>query len=96
MLPSDYMCPRCQCQACYALHRKGFDWVMSMIGLRPARCLTCGKRFYARYSMANDQPEQSNSSSQDQSGDGHVDKMSTVGRNRPRRIDSHNNANKAA
>lgn len=52
MLPSDYRCPRCHCQACYALHRKGFDWVMSLFGLRPARCLTCGKRFYARYSVA--------------------------------------------
>jgi len=52
MLPSDYPCPRCKCKACYALHRKGLDWVISLIGLRPARCLTCNKRFYARYSIA--------------------------------------------
>lgn len=54
MLPSSFRCPRCKCGACYALHRKGFDWVMYLLGLRPVRCLTCGKRFYARYSVAGD------------------------------------------
>jgi hypothetical protein len=54
MLPSDYACPRCKCRACYALHRKGIDWVVSLMGLRPARCLTCARRFYARYTMAED------------------------------------------
>ena len=54
MLPSDYACPRCKCRACYALHRKGIDWVMSLVGLRPARCLTCARRFYARYTMNED------------------------------------------
>lgn len=52
MLPSDYACPRCKCHACYALHRKGFDWVISLLGLRPARCLTCTRRFYARYTLS--------------------------------------------
>jgi hypothetical protein len=54
MLPSDYACPRCKCRACYALHRKGIDWVVSLVGLRPARCLTCTRRFYARYTMTED------------------------------------------
>jgi hypothetical protein len=54
MLPSDYACPRCKCRACYALHRKGMDWVVSLVGLRPARCLTCTRRFYARYKMTED------------------------------------------
>jgi len=54
MLPSDYACPRCDCRACYALHRKGIDWVVSLVGLRPARCLTCTRRFYARYTMTED------------------------------------------
>jgi len=49
LLPSSYVCPRCNCGACYALHRKGFDWLMWMVGMRPARCLTCSKKFYARY-----------------------------------------------
>jgi hypothetical protein len=54
MLPSDYACPRCECRACYALHRKGIDWVVSLVGLRPAKCLTCARRFYARYTMSED------------------------------------------
>jgi len=54
MLPEDYACPRCKCRACYALHRKGLDWLMSLIGLRPARCLTCERRFYARYRLSDD------------------------------------------
>jgi hypothetical protein len=54
MLPSDYSCPSCKCKACYALHRKGFDWMMSLFGLRPARCLTCTRRFYARYTLSED------------------------------------------
>ena len=54
MLPNDFACPRCKCRACYALHRKGFDWVMSLTGLRPARCLTCNRRFYVRYRLSED------------------------------------------
>jgi len=54
MLPNDFACPKCKCRACYALHRKGFDWVMSLMGLRPARCLTCNRRFYARYRLSED------------------------------------------
>jgi hypothetical protein len=54
MLPSDFRCPSCKCTACYALHRKGFDWVMSLIGVRPARCLTCNRKFYARYKLSDD------------------------------------------
>lgn len=54
MLPSEYSCPRCKCRACYALHRRGFAWVLSLFGLRPARCLTCGRKFYTRYEVAGD------------------------------------------
>lgn len=54
MLPSDYECPRCNCHACYALHRRGLDWLMTLFGLRPARCLTCSRRFYARYKLSED------------------------------------------
>jgi hypothetical protein len=53
MLPSDYACPRCECRACYALHRKGLDWILSLFGLRPARCLTCGRRFHTRYEVTD-------------------------------------------
>jgi hypothetical protein len=56
MLPSDYACPRCKCRACYAVHRKGFDRVISLFGLRPARCLTCGKKFYAHYQVDRKPP----------------------------------------
>jgi hypothetical protein len=54
MLPSNYACPSCKCAACYAMHRKGVDWVMSLLGLRPARCLTCDRKFYASYKISND------------------------------------------
>jgi len=54
MLPSDFRCPSCKCSACYALHRKGVDWIPSLLGLRPARCLTCNRKFYARYTLSED------------------------------------------
>jgi hypothetical protein len=45
------LCPSCRCGACYPLHRKGIDWALSLWGLRPARCLTCMRKFYARYTL---------------------------------------------
>ena len=54
MLPTDFACPSCKCRACYALHRTGFDWFVSMLGLRPARCLTCTRKFYTRYKLSED------------------------------------------
>lgn len=54
MLPSSYACPNCKCRACSALHRKGFDWLVFLLGLRPARCLTCNKKFYTRYTVSED------------------------------------------
>ena len=45
------LCPRCKCGACYPLHRKGVDWGISLLGFRPARCLTCMRKFYTRYSL---------------------------------------------
>ena len=53
MFPASTVCPRCKCGACYPLHRKGVDWVISLFGLRPARCLTCTRKFYTRYTLNN-------------------------------------------
>ena len=53
MLSASYSCPRCRCNALYRTHRKGLDWLMSAIGMRPVRCYTCSKRFYIRWSPAN-------------------------------------------
>ena len=50
MLPADFACPRCKCHALYRTRRKRVDWLMSILGLRPVRCLTCDKRFYIRHS----------------------------------------------
>lgn len=50
MLPAKFRCPRCKCHALYIARRRGLDWLMSAIGLRPVRCMTCDKRFYLRYS----------------------------------------------
>lgn len=48
-------CPRCKCAAVHRSRRKGgLDWLMSMVGLRPARCYTCQRRFYTRYSSRKD------------------------------------------
>lgn len=44
------LCPRCKSDAVRRSHRRGFDWLMSAIGFRPARCFTCAKRFYFRHS----------------------------------------------
>jgi hypothetical protein len=44
-------CPRCHCKAVHRSRRRGFDWLMSAIGLRPARCFTCDKRFYVRQAL---------------------------------------------
>ena len=31
--------------------RKGSDWLLSMIGLRPLLCMMCARRFFARLSL---------------------------------------------
>jgi hypothetical protein len=46
MLPPTFSCPYCKCHALYRIRRKGFGWLMSLFGFRPARCYTCGKKFY--------------------------------------------------
>lgn len=51
MFTSHFTCPRCQCHELARSHRKGVDWLMSLIGLRPARCVICFKRFYLRHSL---------------------------------------------
>jgi hypothetical protein len=48
MSPTSISCPRCTSKDLRLSHRSGFDWFMSKIGLRPVRCLACGKRFYMR------------------------------------------------
>jgi hypothetical protein len=51
MLPATFSCPRCKCHALYLPHRKALlDRLMSVLGLRPVRCMTCDKRFYVRHS----------------------------------------------
>jgi DNA-directed RNA polymerase subunit RPC12/RpoP len=50
MLPATFRCPRCKCHALYLARRRGLDWLMTVFGLRPARCMTCSKRFYLRHS----------------------------------------------
>jgi len=56
LFPANTLCPRCKCGACYPLHRKGFDWAISLLGLRPARCYTCMKKFYMRYTLESTEP----------------------------------------
>jgi len=51
VLPATFTCPRCKCHALYVARRRGLDWLVSAIGLRPVRCMTCDKRFYLRYSQ---------------------------------------------
>ena len=60
MLPARYSCPRCHCHALYQTRRRGLDWLISVIGLRPIRCMTCDKRFYMRYSWVKDYQEPPN------------------------------------
>lgn len=58
MLPATFTCPRCKCHAIYLARRRGLDRLMSLFGLRPARCMTCDKRFYLRHSrVKNYDPE---------------------------------------
>lgn len=33
------------------MHRRGIDRVISLLGFRPARCLTCMRKFYLRYTI---------------------------------------------
>ena len=51
MLPATFSCPRCKCPALYLARPSGLDRLMSVVGLSPARCMTCGKRFYLRSSQ---------------------------------------------
>jgi transcription elongation factor Elf1 len=54
MLPATFSCPRCRCHALYRTRRRGLDWLMSVVGLKPVRCFTCDKRFYMRHSRLSD------------------------------------------
>jgi len=56
------------------LHRKGPDWLFSLIGVRPARCLTCGRKFYARYKLSDD-GKYVLSPSKDEAGRGEFNKI---------------------
>jgi len=53
LFPATIKCPRCKVGACYPLHRKRLDWSISLLGLRPVRCLTCARKFYRRYSLTD-------------------------------------------
>jgi hypothetical protein len=46
MLPPSYTCPSCKCHALYRTRRKGFGWLMSLVGFWPARCFTCRRKCY--------------------------------------------------
>jgi hypothetical protein len=48
-------CPRCKCKAVLRAHRRGLDWLMPILGFRPARCFTCNRRFYMRHSLVKAQ-----------------------------------------
>jgi len=42
------ICPRCRSAECYRSHRGGItDFVASLTGTRPWRCMACELRFYA-------------------------------------------------
>jgi hypothetical protein len=57
MLPPSFLCPRCNGNALYREHRRGFDWLVSILGLRPVRCFTCHKRIYMRRSLIEGRQE---------------------------------------
>ncbi len=61
MLPPTFSCPRCKCNAALRAHRRGFDWLMSILGFRPARCFACNKRFYTRHWLVKTQQKEQSS-----------------------------------
>jgi hypothetical protein len=46
LLPVSYTCSRCKCHALCRIRRKGLARILSIFGLRPVICLTCGKKSY--------------------------------------------------
>jgi DNA-directed RNA polymerase subunit RPC12/RpoP len=43
------ICPQCRSADCFRSHRNGFiDFLFTLINLKPWRCHTCDRRFYAR------------------------------------------------
>jgi hypothetical protein len=61
MLPPSYSCRWCTCHALCRLRRRGIDRLFSIIGLRPVRCLTCGRKSYMRLNEKDlTPPEKSN------------------------------------
>jgi len=46
LLPVSYTCSRCKCHALCRMRRKGLGRILSLFGLRPVICLTCGKKSY--------------------------------------------------
>jgi hypothetical protein len=51
MLHSSHLCPYCECSDLEVLRRGGIDWVLSLFGCRPVRCLACLERFYVHKSV---------------------------------------------
>jgi hypothetical protein len=48
LLPDTYTCSKCKCHALCRMRRKGLARLLSLFGLRPVLCLTCGKKSYLR------------------------------------------------
>ncbi len=51
MFLSSFSCPRCKSRDVHRSHRRGMDWLLSGMGFRPIKCLSCDHRFYVRYSV---------------------------------------------
>ena len=48
-LRTGMICPQCRSSDCFRSHREGVsDLLTTFVGLRPWRCHTCDRRFYAR------------------------------------------------
>ena len=39
-------CPQCDCLSVRRSRRRFFDWPLIVMGLKAARCTSCGLRFY--------------------------------------------------
>ena len=48
VLESVLICPRCEHYGCLRSHRRKIEYLLSVFGILPWRCVDCQKRFYAR------------------------------------------------
>jgi hypothetical protein len=49
-------CPRCRLKTLCPSSRKPGDRILSLIGLKPLRCISCHRRFYAPRALAPSRP----------------------------------------